>query len=186
MFVRANVDRTTPAAANDGAAAPFDEIFLIHYESTVGVLFRLVGSTARAEELASDLFLKLYRRPLQPGTRHNIRAWLYRAAVRVGLDELRASARRTRREEAAPIPIAVEGPLNQLLREEQARKVRETLAALKVQYAKLLALQASDLSYRDIADAMCLNPASVGTLLSRAKQAFEREYRSRYGEETTS
>ena len=186
IFVRAKVDTTTPVAANDGSAPPFDEIFLVHYESTVRVLFRLVGSTARAEELAGDLFLKLYRRPLQSGTHHNIGAWLYRAAVRVGLDELRASARRTRREEAALVPVAVEGPLNRLLREERASKVRATLAALKRQHAELLALHASDLSYQEIADAMRLNPASIGTLLNRAKQAFAREFRARYGEETPS
>jgi DNA-directed RNA polymerase specialized sigma24 family protein len=75
--------------------------------------------------------------------------------------------------------------LDQLLAEERARKVRTTLAVLKRQHAEILALHASDLSYREIADAMRLNPAPAGTLLSRAKQVFEREYRSRYGEEAT-
>ena len=73
--------------------------------------------------------------------------------------------------------------MDQLLKAEQARKVRLTLAALKRQNAEILVLYASDVSYREIADAMHLNPASVGTLLSRAKQAFEKEYRSRYGKE---
>lgn len=111
-------------------------------------------------------------------------AWLHRAAVRLGIDELRATARPLRREQAAPLPTAVEDPLNQLLTQELAKKVRFTLAALKREQAEILALQASDLSYREIAEVMSLNPA-VGTILSRAKQAFEREYRSRYGEETT-
>jgi RNA polymerase sigma-70 factor (ECF subfamily) len=185
MGVRADWDEAISMTEDDRSATSFDEIFLAHYEPTVRVLFRLIGSMARAEELAGDVFLKLYRQPLPSGQNHNTGAWLYRAAVRVGLDELRASARRMRREEAAPRPTAAEGPLDQLLKEEQARKVRITLAALKRQHAELLTLFASDVSYREIAEALRLNPASVGTLLSRAKQAFEREYRSRYGEETT-
>jgi hypothetical protein len=40
-------------------------------------------------------------------------------------------------------------------------RVRVTLAALKRKHAELLALHASDLSYREIADAMRLNPASA-------------------------
>lgn len=177
-------DATISGAARTSATIAFDKIFMAHHASTVRVIYRLVGNAERAEELASDLFLKLYRSPLPPSTAHNIGAWLYRSAVRLGLDELRASARRRRREEAAPGVLAGEGPLDQLLRDEQARKVRTTLAALRRKHAELLTLHAGDLSYREIAEVMSLNPASVGTLLSRAKQAFEREYRTRYGEES--
>lgn len=186
MGVAVSDGTTTSNSAGLGPAQAFDEIFLLHHASTVRVLYRLVGSPERAEELASDLFLKLYRRPLPDSKAHNLGAWLYRSAVRLGLDDLRASARRRRREGIAPGAAAGKGPLDQLLRDEQARKVRATLAALGRKHAGLLTLHASDLSYRDIADAMRLNPASVGTLLSRAKQAFEREYRSRYGEDIPS
>src|SRR5579864_6709804 len=104
MDVSADLDETISMTEGGRSAASFDEIFLAHYEATVRVLFRLIGSMARAEELAGDVFLKLYRQPLPSGKAHNPGAWLYRAAVRVGLDELRASARRMRREEAAPRP----------------------------------------------------------------------------------
>lgn len=41
----------------------FERIFLQHYARVVAVLFRLVGDRAQAEELAGDVFWKIYRQP---------------------------------------------------------------------------------------------------------------------------
>ena len=49
--------------------------------------------------------------------------------------------------------------------------------------AELLLLRSHGLSYDEFASALDLNPASIGTLLSRAQQAFRKEYIKRYGEE---
>ena len=48
--------------------------------------------------------------------------------------------------------------------------------------AELLLLRSDDYSYDDLAKALAINAVSVGTLLSRAKQAFRKEYVKRYGE----
>jgi RNA polymerase sigma-70 factor (ECF subfamily) len=47
----------------------------------------------------------------------------------------------------------------------------------------LLLLRSHGLSYGELASALHLNPASVGTLLSRAQDAFRKEYIKRYGEQ---
>src|SRR5579875_2179854 len=81
--------------------ASFQQIFLEHYASIVGLLHRLMGDRTRAEELTLEAFWRLYRqRPLaeQDG---NIRGWLYRTATRLGIDSLRAAARREHYEQEA-------------------------------------------------------------------------------------
>jgi RNA polymerase sigma-70 factor (ECF subfamily) len=67
-------------------------------------------------------------------------------------------------------------------REEQ-EQVRTVLAALDSRQAELLLLRSSGLSYEEVAAALDLNPASVGTLLSRAQQSFRKEFIKRYGEQ---
>ena len=57
------------------------------------------------------------------------------------------------------------------------------LAALPRRQAELLLLRSDDGSYDELAAALSLNPASVGTLLARAKQAFRKEYVKRYGDQ---
>jgi RNA polymerase sigma-70 factor (ECF subfamily) len=47
----------------------------------------------------------------------------------------------------------------------------------------MLLLRSEGLSYAELAAALDLNPASVGTLLTRAGQAFKKEYVIRYGEQ---
>ena len=47
----------------------------------------------------------------------------------------------------------------------------------------LLVLRSDGLSYIELASALDLNPASVGTLLARAQQAFRKEDIKRYGQD---
>ena len=79
----------------------FESLFLKNYERVVLILFRLVGDRGRAEELANDVFWKLYQQPFPSGREHNLGGWLYRTAVHMGMDFLRADARRKRYEQIA-------------------------------------------------------------------------------------
>lgn len=52
------------------ALTDFEEIFRAHYERIALVLVRVVGDRARAEEIAVDVFLRLWRAPIRQATRH--------------------------------------------------------------------------------------------------------------------
>jgi RNA polymerase sigma-70 factor, ECF subfamily len=163
----------------------FDAIFRAHYQRVVGLLVRLTGDRGEAEEIAADVFCKLARRGEAGGG--DPRPWLYRVASNAGLDALRSNSRRRRREESAAAEQwrtgAPDTALDVVLREERCARVREILAGLKPRDAQLLMLRAEGLAYKELAEALGILPASVGTLLARAEAEFERRYRSRYGEE---
>lgn len=167
-------------AARPEAATTFDAIFIEYYPRVVDIIARVVADRSRAEQLAADVFWKLYRKSLFRPRDGNVAAWLHRVAVRVGLDALRTASRRSRHEAAAAAEQArqseVTDPLADALTAERRAQVRATLATLKQRQARLLLLRASGLSYQEIAAALSLNPRSVGTLLARAEDAFEREY----------
>ena len=55
-------------------------------------------------------------------------------------------------------------------------KVRDALNRLSLRERELLLLRAEGYSYRDLAAVLELNETSVGTLLARAKRAFEEAY----------
>ncbi|HEX4947902.1 MAG TPA: sigma factor, partial [Blastocatellia bacterium] len=118
------------------AEAEFEQIFLTHYGRIVSVLFRLTGNRAQAEELAGDVFWKIYRQPLPPDRDHNVGGWLYRVATRLGIDALRAQARRRRYEQAAgeaayESSAASDDPLADVLRDEKRRRVHAVLSDMK-------------------------------------------------------
>jgi RNA polymerase sigma-70 factor (ECF subfamily) len=157
----------------------FEIVFREQYPRIARVLARLVRDPARAEDLAVETLLKLYRTPKAQGP--EAAGWLYRTAVRAGLDELRKRGRREKYERMAPGGRPSPSPEQIYAETERQVRVRETLANLKVRQAELLLLRSSGLSYREVADTLGLNPASVGTLLWRAEEAFRKEYVKRYG-----
>jgi DNA-directed RNA polymerase specialized sigma24 family protein len=66
------------------------------------------------------------------------------------------------------------------LRAEQRRNVRAVLAELKPNCARLLLLRNAGFSYRELAQVLEINPASVGKLLLRSMADFEQKYREMY------
>jgi RNA polymerase sigma-70 factor (ECF subfamily) len=66
---------------------------------------------------------------------------------------------------------------------EQRTRVRNVLATLRSKDAQLIALRAEGLSYEELAQALQIKPASVGTILRRAHESFRQEYIKRYGED---
>lgn len=61
---------------------------------------------------------------------------------------------------------------------ESRARVRAAIERLPARDRQLLLLRAEGYSYRDLARALELNEASVGTLLARARQAFRAAYGS--------
>jgi RNA polymerase sigma factor (sigma-70 family) len=165
----------------------FEDLFLEHYARIVSILRRMLGDHARAEDLANEVFLKLYCRPLSQGLDGNVPGWLYRTATNLGIDTLRSLARRNRFEEEAARAEGknqiAEDAFDQVLRIEREARVRRVLAELKAPQAQLLLLRASGHSYKELANSLGIEAGSVGTLLVRAEAAFEQRYRELYGRE---
>jgi RNA polymerase sigma-70 factor (ECF subfamily) len=164
----------------EAPALAFEEIFRQYYARVARLIARVVRDPGRAEEIAVEVFWKLSRSPQAQGDR--VGGWLYRTSVRAGLYELRRQSRRDRfahflrRDERPPDPEELHAAA------EIRRQVRAVLASMDTRQAELVLLRSNGLSYEEVAAALQLNPASVGTLLSRAHQAFRKEYVQRYGE----
>jgi len=159
----------------------FAELFRQHYVRLVGLVVRLVGERAQAEEIAGDAFWKLYHQPQLQADGNNVPGWLYRTATRMGIDALRGRKRRQLGHErlaTAPAPAAVlpNAPLDAMLRAESVECVRAVLRRLRPAQAQILVLRHSGLSYQEIAAALDMKFTSVGTTLARAEAAFEKEY----------
>jgi len=161
----------------------FDKLFLEQYPRVVDIIGRVVNDRARAEDLAADVFWKLYRK--SPERHDNMRGWLHRTAVRMAIDAIRRSSRRVRHEIASAVEhdrfANAPDPLCCLLVEERRTQVRTVLSRIKPRHARLLLLRASGLSYEEVARAIGRNPRSVGTLLARAQAQFDHNYRELYG-----
>jgi RNA polymerase sigma-70 factor (ECF subfamily) len=164
-----------------------ERAFQEHYDRLVGILTRLTGDRGRAEEFAAEAFWKLSTRPALFRPDGNLAGWLYRTAMNLGLDMIRANSRHKRREQAAQVSeisnLQRAGALDEILLEEKRKHVRAVLCALKPAQTRLLLLRSTGMTYKEISEFLRLKPGSIGTLLARAEAEFEKKYRAWYGGE---
>ena len=161
--------------------ASFDDQFAAQFEAHFNRLFRYLDRLSGEPELAADLvqeaFIKLYRRgslPDAPG------AWLISVAMNLFRNERSTQGRRRRlltvaRAEGAhsdPAP----SPERMVIALDTRGRVRAAIDRLPERDRRMLLLHAEGYSYREIAAALRLNQASVGTLLARAREAFRATY----------
>ncbi len=165
MTVFTNSATDTPA---------FDDLFLEHYDRVYGILYRLVGTRAEAEDLAQEVFLKLHQKP--PRHDENISGWLYRVATNMGYNALRSRKRRWSWQRWLVKDELGSDPAETVVENETAAAVRAALAKLPPKQGQLLLLRQMGLSYAELAEACDINPASVGKQLSRATEKFRAHY----------
>lgn len=161
-----------------GDERAFGRLFERHWTGVHGVLFRLTGSREEAEDLAQEVFLKLYQHPLTPEREHNLGAWLYRVAVNLGYNALRGRQRRqSRQERAAALETAVDGaPLEAALAAEERDTVRAVLITMPERQQACLVLRHRGFSYAEVAAVLGVAPGSIGTILARSEAEFRRRY----------
>ena len=149
------------------------------YARVTGVISRIVRDPARAEELAADAFLRLWRTPAAHGAAAS--AWVLRTALRLGIDELRRATRRARYAPLLRFVRDVPTPEDSAATGEERRRVLRALSAIRREQAALLVLRSHGFSYDELATTLDLRSGSVETMLRRARQALRKEYVRRYG-----
>ena len=155
----------------------FVELFEVSFPRVFRLVDRRSGDPDLAADVAQDAFLRLYRRGSMPESPD---AWLATVALNLLRNSRSKRSRRLRlltpsRGEGAlgdpgPSPPEVVGAA-----EERAR-VRAALDRLPERDRDLLLLRAEGYGYRDMAAALGLHEASLGTLLARARRAFRDAY----------
>ena len=118
-----------------------------------------------AEDVLQETFLKLVDHLGAGRDAANLRGWLFTVAAHAARDRQR---RRRRWIPWRPEHDPVVPPAGVPDEDGRMRAVREVLQRLSPRDRLLLALRAQGLTYREIASAAGVRPASVGKLLARA------------------
>jgi RNA polymerase sigma-70 factor (ECF subfamily) len=172
----------------DGDAVAFEQLVARYQARLIRLLDHMIGDRDQAEDLAQDVFLRVYRARdrYEPGAK--FATWLFTIANNVALNARRSHARR-REVNLSPSagdqsgPLAGTRPLERMLavssgqiparqidKAETRDIVRLALEALgERQRMAVLLSKFEQLSYAEIAEAMELSPPAVKSLLSRAR-----------------
>lgn len=165
-----------------GARVPelFRRLFREHYPEVARKLYALTGDHAAAEDLAQEVFLRLYRSP--PDRLEAVGAWLHRTLTRIGYDYLRqrSSNKALLEKETARVAAWSEGAAPsgeaEVITEWEKEVVRRVLQKLSDRDRTALLLREEGYSYEEIAVRLEVNPKIVGTLLARAQERLKKKY----------
>ena len=161
-----------------GDRQAFAELFDRHHAAVVRFAARMVGDAARAEELAQDIFVSLYRAAPRYRPTARFTTWLYRVATHHCLNELRTPARRAAPASGGSLLAALpadpaHGPEAAAEGQALAQVVRSALAELPDRERAAFTLcRFEGLSYRDIAEALEATEPAVKSLVHRATVAL--------------
>jgi RNA polymerase sigma-70 factor (ECF subfamily) len=169
-----------------GDVVAFAELVERYWGPVVGRFIRQLGDQQEAEDLAQEVFLRLYRARRRYRVRAKFSTWLFHVASNVARNAVRSRRRRPCRplsrlcgpqpDDAFSqryLPDPGDGPTRPLERAELAGQVRGALAALAGRQRLALELQCEDRSYREIAGLLALTPEATKSLLYRARQQLK-------------
>jgi RNA polymerase sigma-70 factor (ECF subfamily) len=165
-----------------GDAASFGPLLARHRGPVIHFLYRMVQNPAVAEELAQEVFLRVYRARASYVASAKFTTWLFRIALHLALNNLR-DARGDREtasldeetEDGLRIQVADRGPSVEQRLIDQARlaEVRRAVQALPdKQRAAVLMHKYEEMGYAQIAEVLGCSESAVKSLLFRAYETL--------------
>ena len=187
--LQAELDPTSDAAVMlrvaAGDEAGFNFLVQKHHRPMIHFLFRMVRNQAVAEELAQEVFLRVYRARDSYRAEARFTTWLYRIATNLAVNH----ARDTKHERAAQTvyldapdeetgttpDVADDEPTaeQKLVRDERMAAIRAHVMALpERQRMAVLMHKYQGMDYRQIGEVLKLSESATKSLLFRAYQTL--------------
>lgn len=170
--------------AKEGDQAAFSELVGNYQDRLVGVLAHMLQDKEAAEDLAQDVFLRVYRARHGYEPTAKFATWLFRIAHNLANNFRRDTGRRKESQlnlgdadgpahrpgEQIVAEKSALMPTRQFDKSEMCSVVQSALATLnEKQRMAVLLHKFEEMSYTDIAGALDMSPAAVKSLLSRAR-----------------
>jgi RNA polymerase sigma-70 factor, ECF subfamily len=172
----ADADAELMLRFREGDEAAFVRLVESHRKRVLNLAYRFLGDRAEAEDIAQEVFVRVYqaRDRYRPDARFS--TWLHQIAVNLCLNEARRRRRRPlwpwsgSDDEGLAIPDPADSPEDELETQALGEAVRRALAALPEKQRMAVILHRYEgLSYEAIAQVLGCSVGAVDGLLSRAK-----------------
>ncbi len=177
------------AVQQDDAAA-FEALFRKYSGQVAGFATSFVGSRARAEEVAQDAFVQVYRSRHRYQPRARFTTWLYRIVTNLCVSEARRAEHRyagrpvldlETGDAEDPGELADSGGRSgedDLLAREDLDRMRTAMGRLPAeQRAALLLARVEGLSYEEVAQSLSCSVSAVKSLIHRATVTLRAQLR---------
>ena len=175
-----SIDETIQRAAS-GDQEAWDTIVRTYWRKVFNVAYRFVGTYDEAEDLAQDIFLKVFRSLGTFDRRANFQTWLISVSRNLCIDRYRSGRRDreifAREVDASAVPAEAPGTNAQARIETQDRigLLREALRGLSPALRTAVLLRdIHELSYQEIAERLGVAEGTVKSRINRGRTELAR------------
>lgn len=166
---------------SQGDERAFEHLVSLFQKPVMNTIYRYLGDASLAEDLAQEVFLKIYqaRKRYKPLARFE--TWLHRIVYNTVINEAHVRRRRKAlsidglgeggRSKAEMLESEADSPVDDLKKKELHEKVREAVMALPANQRMVLVLNKyREMSYLDIARTLDTSVEAVKSMLFRARE----------------
>ena len=173
---RTVIDSITDQLAPQGTSLSFDEAFTLHHRAVFATARAVVRDNAVAEDVAQEVFLKLYRHLNSAPGAELLRPWLLRVTLNEARNTIRGQNRSMARDTSYQKTTDRPAATPDYEQQQELAAARRALNKIKEPMRSCLLLRHQGLSYREIAETLSLKENYVGSLVARARKEFARTY----------
>jgi len=178
----------------DGDLDAFEELISLFDKKIYNYCLRMTNNRSDAEDLAQEVFLKVYKNLKNFRKDSKFSTWIYRIAYNTCVDNYRKKRlkllplNKIIDEEQQDIDIPSPGPLpeEQVISNEKYSLIKECIAQLKPRYKSAIILRdIHNYSYREIAEILDIPIGTVKSDINRGRALLRKVLKSRlieYGE----
>jgi RNA polymerase sigma-70 factor (ECF subfamily) len=181
-MTRSDVQLMLDVKAGDDAS--FNLLLQKYRTPLINFLYRMVRNTATAEDLAQEVFLRVYRARKQYSPSAKFTTWLFRIATNLALNSVRDNRHRqmdvsidapVEEEAAAPLQLPTrEMRIDEhMIERDRAEFIRRAIAALpEKQRVAVLLHKYEEMDYAEIAKILECSESALKSLLFRAYETL--------------
>ncbi|MBI4971740.1 MAG: RNA polymerase sigma factor [Candidatus Omnitrophica bacterium] len=161
-----------------GDKSAFNEIFSRHKTNLINLAFRFTRSREAAEDIAQEIFIKIYEGKVKTDPKAKFTTWLYRVAVNAAIDV-------SRKRKYTPHSLdvredfkdsAIRHTTEVLTETEIKARVQNEIANLPEKFrSPILLYQFEEMSYREIAAVLGITEKAVERRIYHAKEALRKK-----------
>jgi RNA polymerase sigma-70 factor (ECF subfamily) len=153
------------------------ELFQRHKDRIYSIALRYSGDAAAAQDIAQDIFLKLFASVGNFRGESSFETWLFRLVVNCCFDYRRKTKRLAPLVEGVLDLMRAPGrsALDEVMRQEMSGQVKSAVDSLPPEQRMVVVLRYTEgLSYDEIADAMGCSAGTIASRLNRVHKVLER------------
>jgi RNA polymerase sigma-70 factor (ECF subfamily) len=171
------------SAIAEGDQMAFNLLTSRHLKMVYAIALQRLKHPSDAEEVAQDVFTRLWKNAPKWEAEAKVSTWLYRVCVNRSIDMLRRRKPMTDIDDVPEIPDGADNALQTLETKDRKRQIEEALGNLKSEQREAIQLvYFFEMRQQEAADSLGLSLAAFESLLRRARKKLHTVLNKNYEE----